>query len=50
MGVEVNIGNPIVSYREGVSGESSQTCLSKSANKHNRLYVRKHGSVIGSYP
>lgn len=39
MGCEVNIGNPIVSYREGVSAESSQTALSKSANKHNRLYV-----------
>ena len=39
MGCEVNIGNPIVSYREGCSAESSQTALSKSANKHNRLYV-----------
>lgn len=39
MGTEVNIGNPIVSYRESVSEESSKTALSKSPNKHNRLYV-----------
>ena len=39
VGAEVDIGNPIVSYRESCSEESSQTCLSKSANKHNRLYV-----------
>lgn len=39
MGTEVNIGNPIVSYRESVSEESSKVALSKSPNKHNRLYV-----------
>ncbi|ESP03605.1 hypothetical protein LOTGIDRAFT_199050 [Lottia gigantea] len=32
--------DPVVSYRETVSEESSQTCLSKSANKHNRLFVK----------
>merc|ERR1711988_577445 len=31
--------DPVVSYRETVTQESSQTCLSKSPNKHNRLYV-----------
>jgi len=30
--------DPVVSYRETVSEVSSQTCLSKSANKHNRLF------------
>lgn len=39
MGCEVDIGNPIVSYRESVSAKSDRMCLSKSANKHNRLYV-----------
>eukprot|EP00615_Pteridomonas_danica_P000463 CAMPEP_0114358310 /NCGR_PEP_ID=MMETSP0101-20121206/22212_1 /TAXON_ID=38822 ORGANISM="Pteridomonas danica, Strain PT" /NCGR_SAMPLE_ID=MMETSP0101 /ASSEMBLY_ACC=CAM_ASM_000211 /LENGTH=913 /DNA_ID=CAMNT_0001501371 /DNA_START=49 /DNA_END=2790 /DNA_ORIENTATION=- len=39
MGCDVDIGNPIVSYRESVSEKSSQICLSKSANKHNRLYL-----------
>merc|ERR1712088_470561 len=30
--------DPIVSYRETVMERSSQTCLSKSPNKHNRLF------------
>lgn len=38
MGTEVKISDPVVSYRETVSAESSQQCLSKSPNKHNRLY------------
>lgn len=33
-------GDPVVSYRETVSEESSQTCLSKSPNKHNRIFMR----------
>merc|ERR1712227_112595 len=33
------MGDPVVSYRETVTCESNQTCLSKSPNKHNRLYV-----------
>ncbi|XP_026061063.1 elongation factor 2-like [Carassius auratus] len=32
--------DPIVSYRETVSEESNQMCLSKSPNKHNRLYMK----------
>ena len=32
--------DPVVSYRETVSSESKQTCLSKSPNKHNRLFMR----------
>merc|ERR1711977_354043 len=31
--------DPVVSYRETVREESSQTCLSKSPNKHNRLFM-----------
>jgi elongation factor 2 len=31
--------DPVVSYRETVSEESDQICLSKSPNKHNRLYM-----------
>ncbi|PIK55500.1 hypothetical protein BSL78_07581 [Apostichopus japonicus] len=30
--------DPVVSYRESVTGASNQTCLSKSPNKHNRLF------------
>jgi elongation factor 2 len=32
--------DPVVSYRETVAEESSITCLSKSPNKHNRLFMR----------
>merc|ERR1711990_848286 len=31
--------DPVVSYRETVEGPSSITCLSKSPNKHNRLFM-----------
>lgn len=32
--------DPVVSYRETVGSESSELCLSKSPNKHNRLYMK----------
>ena len=38
-GIPLRIGDPVVSYRESVAGRSSITALSKSPNKHNRLYV-----------
>merc|ERR1712151_194497 len=36
---EFIVSDPVVSYRETVTAESNQTCLAKSPNKHNRLYV-----------
>jgi len=39
MGTEVKISEPVVAFRETCNGKSSQTCLAKSANKHNRLFV-----------
>jgi elongation factor 2 len=39
MGTEVKVSDPVVSFRESCFGKSNQTCLSKSANKHNRLFV-----------
>merc|ERR1712025_80967 len=33
------MSDPVVSYRETVTGESTVTCLSKSPNKHNRIYL-----------
>merc|ERR1719311_1900931 len=33
------MSDPVVSYRETVACRSTQTCLAKSPNKHNRLYV-----------
>ncbi|KAH0612844.1 uncharacterized protein H6S33_009224 [Morchella sextelata] len=38
-GVPLKISPPVVSYRETVASDSSITALSKSPNKHNRLYV-----------
>jgi len=32
--------DPVVSYRETVEGPSDRTCLSKSPNKHNRLFMK----------
>jgi len=32
--------DPVVSYRETVQEESNQVCLSKSPNKHNRLFMK----------
>jgi elongation factor 2 len=37
-GAELKISEPVVSYRETVTAESSEVCLSKSPNKHNRLF------------
>jgi len=37
-GAEIIVSEPVVSYRETVVGESNQICLSKSPNKHNRLF------------
>jgi len=39
-GIPLKKSDPVVSYRESVEEESSQTCLSKSPNKHNRLFCK----------
>jgi len=36
---EFIVSDPVVSYRETVNELSNQTCLSKSPNKHNRIYL-----------
>merc|ERR1712166_569254 len=33
-------GDPVVSYKETIVDESTQVCLSKSPNKHNRIFCR----------
>jgi elongation factor 2 len=38
-GAELIVSEPVVSFRETVTTQSSEVCLSKSPNKHNRLYV-----------
>ncbi|KAK3096958.1 hypothetical protein FSP39_005099 [Pinctada imbricata] len=37
--IELKKSDPVVTYRETVSDVSSITCLSKSPNKHNRLFM-----------
>ena len=37
---DLKIGEPVVTFKETVTDESDQMCLSKSPNKHNRLYVK----------
>ncbi|KAI8617455.1 P-loop containing nucleoside triphosphate hydrolase protein [Chytriomyces sp. MP71] len=39
-GVPLRKGDPVVQYRETVTAESSITCLSKSPNKHNRIFMK----------
>merc|ERR1719476_1022288 len=36
---DFSVSDPVVSYRETVGETSSQTCLAKSPNKHNRIYL-----------
>jgi len=37
--------DPVVSYKETVTEESSKVCMSKSPNKHNRLYAKAENMV-----
>merc|ERR1712176_1465340 len=36
---DFSVSDPVVSYRETVQDTSTQTCLAKSPNKHNRVYL-----------
>lgn len=38
--IPIKTSDPVVSYRETVSEESGVMCLSKSPNKHNRLFMK----------
>jgi len=37
--IPIKKSDPVVSYRETISEQSNQMCLSKSPNKHNRLFM-----------
>jgi len=39
-GAPLKISDPVVSYRETVTEETPVECMSKSPNKHNRLYMK----------
>jgi len=41
-GAPLKFSDPVVSFRETVIADSSIVCLSKSPNKHNRLYCTAH--------
>jgi len=38
--IPIKVSEPVVSYRETVSEQSAIQCLSKSPNKHNRIFMR----------
>ena len=38
--IDIIESEPVVSYKETVLGESDRVCLSKSPNKHNRLFMK----------
>jgi elongation factor 2 len=38
--IPIKTSDPVVTYRETVTEESNIMCLSKSPNKHNRLYMK----------
>jgi elongation factor 2 len=38
-GAPIKVGKPVVSFCESVTGESERQCVSKSPNKHNRIYM-----------
>eukprot|EP00997_Jenningsia_sp_PLL12_P006435 NODE_297_length_1947_cov_176.322972_g248_i0.p1 GENE.NODE_297_length_1947_cov_176.322972_g248_i0~~NODE_297_length_1947_cov_176.322972_g248_i0.p1 ORF type:complete len:590 (+),score=213.61 NODE_297_length_1947_cov_176.322972_g248_i0:134-1771(+) len=40
MGTELKISEPVVAFRETITAESSSTQLSKSPNKHNRIFAK----------
>jgi elongation factor 2 len=37
---ELNVSEPVISFRETITELSGITCLKKSANKHNRVYMQ----------
>lgn len=39
-GAELKTSDPVVSFKETVNAESNIVCLSKSPNKHNRLFMK----------
>lgn len=45
--IPIKKSDPVVSYRETVSDESDIMCLSKSPNKHNRLFMKARPMADG---
>ncbi|CAG9835884.1 unnamed protein product [Diabrotica balteata] len=47
--IPIKKSDPVVSYRETVSEESDQMCLSKSPNKHNRFFCTLFPTTTGIF-
>lgn len=41
-GIELKISDPVVPYRESIIEKSDHLCLSKSSNKHNRIFAKAY--------
>lgn len=48
--IPIKVSDPVVSYRETVSEESDIMCLSKSPNKHNRIFLKARPMPDGKTP
>ena len=46
-GAEIRISDPVVSFRETVTQTSDHVVMSKSPNKHNRLYLQVWTALLG---
>jgi elongation factor 2 len=46
-GIPLRKTDPVVSYRETVTAESDRVCLSKSPNKHNRVFCKAEPAPEG---
>ena len=47
-GAEIRISDPVVAFRETVTATSDHVVMSKSPNKHNRLYLQARPSLRGT--
>ena len=47
--IPIKVSDPVVSYRETVSEESDIMCLSKSPNKHNRIFLKARPMPDGKH-
>ena len=49
-GAEIRISDPVVAFRETVTQTSDHVVMSKSPNKHNRLYLQARTACVSSSP
>ena len=44
-GAEIRVSEPVVAFRETVTATSDHVVMSKSPNKHNRLYMQARAAI-----